>query len=86
MRNLIATESYQEIFPTVALAVDSKSAGRWNTNSGGEYYACGIGSSIAGRGADLCSLMIPIPNKMLLTELRSVRKHMTGSHSVREYV
>ena len=53
VRNLIATESYQEIFPTVALAVDSKSAGRWNTNSGGEYYACGIGSSIAGRGADL---------------------------------
>ena len=53
VRNLIATETYQEIFPTVALAVDSKSAGRWNTNSGGEYYACGIGSSIAGRGADL---------------------------------
>ena len=53
VRNLIATEAYQSIFPTVALAVDSKSAGRWNTNSGGEYYACGIGSSIAGRGADL---------------------------------
>ena len=53
VRNLIATETYQAIFPTVALAIDSKSAGRWNTNSGGEYYACGIGSSIAGRGADL---------------------------------
>jgi predicted phage terminase large subunit-like protein len=53
VRNLIATEEYKQIFPTVELAVDSKSAGRWNTNSGGEYYACGIGSSIAGRGADL---------------------------------
>ena len=53
VRNLIATEDYAAIFPTVKLAVDSKSAGRWNTNSGGEYYACGIGSSIAGRGADL---------------------------------
>ena len=53
VRNLIATEDYKQIFPTVELAVDSKSAGRWNTNSGGEYYACGIGSSIAGRGADL---------------------------------
>jgi len=53
VRNLIATEGYATIFPTVKLAVDSKSAGRWNTNSGGEYYACGIGSSIAGRGADL---------------------------------
>jgi predicted phage terminase large subunit-like protein len=53
VRNLIATDEYKAIFPTVSLAVDSKSAGRWNTNVGGEYYACGIGSSIAGRGADL---------------------------------
>ena len=53
VRNLIATEEYATIFPTVKLAIDSKSAGRWNTSVGGEYYACGIGSSIAGRGADL---------------------------------
>ena len=53
VRNLISTPDYQKIFPTVQLASDSKSAGRWNTNVGGEYYACGIGSSIAGRGADL---------------------------------
>jgi predicted phage terminase large subunit-like protein len=53
VRNLIDTEAYRQIFPTVNLAADSKSAGRWNTNAGGEYYACGIGSSIAGRGADL---------------------------------
>lgn len=53
VRNLIDTDAYKEIFPAVALASDSKSAGRWNTNFGGEYFACGIGSSIAGRGADL---------------------------------
>lgn len=53
VRNLIDTDAYREIFPTVTLATDSKSAGRWNTNLGGEYYAAGIGSSIAGRGADL---------------------------------
>ena len=53
VRNLINTEQYREIFPTVALAQDSKSAGRWNTSVGGEYYACGIGSALAGRGAHL---------------------------------
>ena len=53
VRNLIASDAYNEIFPEVALAVDSKSAGRWNTNFGGEYFACGIGSALAGRGADL---------------------------------
>ena len=53
VRNLIALDSYKEIFPTVSLAIDSKSAGRWNTNVGGEYYACDVGSALAGRGADL---------------------------------
>lgn len=53
VRNIIDTEAYKKIFPTVTLAQDSKSAGRWNTNVGGEYYACGVGSALAGRGADL---------------------------------
>ena len=53
VRNLIATAAYQEIFPNTQLAVDSKSAGRWNTTAGGEFFAAGVGSSIAGRGAHL---------------------------------
>jgi predicted phage terminase large subunit-like protein len=53
VRNLIATPEYQAIFPTVKLAIDSKSAGRWNTSVGGEYFACGVGSALAGRGAHL---------------------------------
>ena len=60
VRNLIAADEYRAIFPTVKLAQDSKSAGRWNTNVGGEYYACGIGSALAGRGADL--LLIDDPH------------------------
>lgn len=53
VRNLIDTPIYKQIFPTVTLAQDNKSAGRWNTNVGGEYFACGVGSALAGRGADL---------------------------------
>ncbi len=53
VRNLFDTQQYQSIFPGVQLAVDSKSAGRWNTNKGGVFYATGVGSSLAGRGADL---------------------------------
>ena len=53
VRNLIDTPMYKQIFPTVTLASDNKSAGRWNTNVGGEYFACGVGSALAGRGADL---------------------------------
>ena len=53
VRNLINSDQYRSVFPTVQLAQDSKSAGRWNTSIGGEYYACGIGSALAGRGAHL---------------------------------
>lgn len=60
VRNIIATDEYSAVFPLVRLAQDSKSAGRWNTNYGGEYYAAGVGSSIAGRGADL--LLIDDPH------------------------
>lgn len=53
VRNLIADEKYQGVFPGITLAQDSKSAGRWSTNKGGEYFATGVGGAIAGRGADL---------------------------------
>lgn len=60
VRNLVGSEKYQELFPDIALSADSKSAGRWNTNHGGEYFAVGVGGAIAGRGADL--LLIDDPH------------------------
>lgn len=53
VRNLLDDARYQEVFPDVTLSADSKSAGRWSTNKGSEYYATGVGSSLAGRGADM---------------------------------
>jgi predicted phage terminase large subunit-like protein len=51
-KHLIDSEEYQKIFNT-KLREDSKAAGRWETNEGGEYFAAGVGGSITGRGADL---------------------------------
>jgi predicted phage terminase large subunit-like protein len=53
VRNIIDSEPYQQVFPNLALSSDSKSAGRWNTTTGCEFYATGVGSALAGRGADL---------------------------------
>jgi predicted phage terminase large subunit-like protein len=53
VRNLVDAESYKEIFPGVALQADSKAAGRWATNGGGEYFAIGVGGAVTGKGADL---------------------------------
>ena len=53
VRDLIDGEEYRELFPETELKADSRSAGKWLTNKGGEYYAAGSGGALAGRGADL---------------------------------
>ncbi len=60
VRDTMETPEYHEIFPGVGIKSDSRSAGRWNTNHGGEYYATGIGGALAGRGAD--ALIIDDPH------------------------
>jgi predicted phage terminase large subunit-like protein len=53
VKNLVDTEEYQELYPGTQIAADQKAAGKWSTSAGGQYYAVGVGGSIAGRGADL---------------------------------
>ena len=56
VRDLIDSPEYSEIFPEVSLKADNKSAGRWETNKGGEAFYAGIGGAVTGRGADLLVL------------------------------
>lgn len=53
VRNLVDSEDFNKVFPGVSLRSDSKAAGRWNTNHGGEYFAIGVGGAVTGKGADL---------------------------------
>jgi predicted phage terminase large subunit-like protein len=53
VRNLVDQDVYTEIFPGVGLQQDSKAAGRWNTNKGGDYFAIGVGGTVTGKGADI---------------------------------
>jgi predicted phage terminase large subunit-like protein len=53
VRNLVDSDRYKDLFPDVALQVDSKAAGRWATNYSGEYFAIGVGGAVTGKGADL---------------------------------
>ena len=52
VRNLVGSEGYGKIFDT-KLSTDSKAAGRWNTEVGGDYFAIGVGGAVTGKGADL---------------------------------
>ena len=53
VRNLVSSDVYRDVFPDVGLQADSKAAGRWSTNRGGEYFAIGVGGAVTGKGADL---------------------------------
>jgi len=52
VRNLVQSEAYSKVFDT-KLSSDSKAAGRWNTDKGGDYFAIGVGGAVTGKGADL---------------------------------
>ena len=53
VRNLVDSDRYKDLFPDVALQTDSKAAGRWATNYGGDYFAIGVGGAVTGKGADI---------------------------------
>jgi predicted phage terminase large subunit-like protein len=53
VRNLVDSDDFKEVFPSLQLRADSKAAGRWSTNDGGEYFAIGVGGAVTGKGADL---------------------------------
>ena len=68
VRNLLDTSEYRSIFDGVNLQADSKAAGRWSTNHGGEYFAAGVGGAITGRGADLLIIDDPHSEQDALSE------------------
>lgn len=56
VRDIVNTEKFQRIFKGVALRSDVKAAGKWKTNQNGSYYAAGVRSQVAGRGAHVALL------------------------------
>ena len=56
VRDIVNTEEFQKIFRGVALKSDVRAAGKWKTNQNGTYYAAGVRSQIAGRGAHVAIL------------------------------
>ena len=56
VRDVVNSEEFQNIFKGVSLRTDVRAAGKWKTNQGGTYYAAGVRSQIAGRGANIAIL------------------------------
>jgi len=75
VRNLVGSADYQRVFPGVSLQSDSKAAGRWSTNKGGEYFAIGVGGAVTGKGADL----------LIIDDPHSEQEAMMGQFDVSVY-
>ena len=60
VRNLIGEHSYTL---GISLAEDSQAAGRWALTNGGEYYAAGVGTGIAGFRAKLGLIDDPVRSR-----------------------
>tara|TARA_R110000751_G_scaffold18476_5_gene56204 strand:- start:1011 stop:2558 length:1548 start_codon:yes stop_codon:yes gene_type:complete len=52
VRNVMMSSEQKFLFPEISVSDDSRSAGRWSLNTGGTYYAAGVGSSVTGQRAD----------------------------------
>ena len=69
VRDLMDMDTYKSVFPDVALKQDSKAAGRWDTNKGGEYFAVGVGGAMTGRGADVLIIDDPHSEQDAMSDL-----------------
>lgn len=62
IRNIVRSAEYELVFG-VTLAADTRAAGEWETVTGGEYKAAGVGSGITGRRADLGLIDDPVKSR-----------------------
>jgi predicted phage terminase large subunit-like protein len=61
-RNLVAMDAFRTLFG-FGVSEDNQSAGNWENERGGEFFAAGVGSAIAGRRADLGLIDDPIKTR-----------------------
>lgn len=56
VRDIVDMQDFTGVFNGVQLRQDVRASGKWMTNKNGSYYAAGVRSQIAGRGAHIAIL------------------------------
>lgn len=62
VRSIVKESAFEEAF-NVKLSQDSQAAGRWALDSGGEYYAVGVGGSVTSFRADIGIIDDPVKGR-----------------------
>jgi len=73
-RNIVASPRFRNIFG-FGCNEDNKAAGSWENEKGGEFFAAGIGSAIAGRRAGLGLIDDPVKSREEADSERVREKH-----------
>ena len=73
-RNIVASPRFNNIFG-FGCNEDNKAAGSWENSRGGEFFAAGIGSAIAGRRAGLGLIDDPVKSREEADSERVREKH-----------
>ena len=73
-RNIVSSGRYRNIFG-FGCREDTRSAGSWENERGGEFFAAGIGSAIAGRRAGLGLIDDPVKSREEADSERVREKH-----------
>jgi predicted phage terminase large subunit-like protein len=73
-RNIVSSPRYSNIFG-FGCNEDNKAAGSWENQKGGEFFAAGIGSAIAGRRAGLGLIDDPVKSREEADSERVREKH-----------
>lgn len=63
VRNIVASQEFGRLFPSVGLAKDSAAKDKWHTTRNGVYVAAGVGGALTGRGAHLALIDDPIKDR-----------------------
>lgn len=63
VRNIVSSDFYGTVFPTVSIATDSQAQNRFHVNLGGAYFGVGVGGAITGRGAHLLLIDDPVKGR-----------------------
>lgn len=74
VRNIVNSQACRAVF-NIGIAEDAGGAGHWENTSGGEFFAAGVGSAIAGRRADLGLIDDPIRTREEADSERIRQKH-----------
>ena len=63
VRGIVKSDQYKQLFTSIGIKSDNRAADEWELESGGKYFAVGVGTGTTGKGAHLFLIDDPIKDR-----------------------